>query len=491
MPSTQQTTTPEATVSHTEVREDPLQQESMSDPLRTSTPTETTSSSSGSPNRRDEARHRQLAVEAMDTLRTVEGGDGSIDFLWRVRAAKARELEARAQANGSVEMDIDISRPAIHIQIAPNVHLTQRMECRHDPSRPDDGTEPAPEQRSTKPSVDPEPPVKPAPKDPELARQASWKRLIKVRTKLASVEKYTWDSCNLYAVEHNRGGASAETYGRYEKAYRKIWTDSEKAHTRATQAILKVSDGSGNPTASTAVIDKHHTALRVTLAGLQSDLDLFTVRGENHRSIQNAESAITAAEQLRGLLKKTSTLTLKLGLIGLGVPPTTADLIAKQYGVLLDTVDEVVGNRLILQGQAVSGEAIATIFALNCVKLVIDELAGAILDRMKGASDDGVKLLYSKLGGSELNEVLKSTIDRAYINAPGGPTLTPDRAALWSAFKAELLARAKQNEEIAKGGWDNPAFTNWLTDTAFDSVDLIATRRAQGGGLPSLSMKKK
>lgn len=222
MPSTQQIATSPSEQSRTSVREAPLHTESMTDPLRSCTA------------KKDTDRPRQVATEPEDGTRSGVGADGSIDFLRNVRAARKKN---------------------------------DKKGCRHTPIV--DGARPPPSDRSTTPPV----------------RLEAWQKLIAVRKKLASVTKYTWDSTNMYAVEHSKGGASAETYGRYEKAYREIWTNADKAHTAATGAILKVSDGNGTPTAAASVIDKHTTAFRVPLAGLESDMDLVKVRGANHRSI--------------------------------------------------------------------------------------------------------------------------------------------------------------------------------------------------------------
>jgi len=182
--------------------------------------------------------------------------------------------------------------------------------------------------------------------------------------------------------------------------------------------------------------------------------------------------------------------TLKIGLILLGVAEPAAEKIATHYAVLLDTVDEVVGNQLIFKGKALSAEEIATIYALNYVKLVIDLIADEVLGRMKTASNNGVKLLLSQLSVSQVNDLLKGTIDRAYIHAPGGPTLAPSHSALTKAFMDELEAMVKNKQEIAQAGWDNPVFVGWFADTAFESVNMLTTSKVTGGRLPSLSTKK-
>ena len=263
-------------------------------------------------------------------------------------------------------------------------------------------------------------------------------------------------------------------------AYGKVWEDAHRALEWNTRLILRVSDGSGNPTIPSKKINAAVAVQRIQLRSLKADMQMFKVQAQHQLDIGNARDAIAAAQQARDILKKSSVMVLKMGMISMGCPPEIAEGVSKGFSVFLNTADEVIGNNWILKGKVLSEKEMQTIFLLNILKAGVDEASDALVGKFRGADNEYVKQVFKTIGPDHVGDVIKKTIDLAFINAPGGPTLAPKPAAIKAAFSQVAAAKLAELESIGKAGWDNQDFFNWLSGTMIDTLGTVATKKAGG-----------
>jgi len=311
-------------------------------------------------------------------------------------------------------------------------------------------------------------------------RREWFDKLLKLHKKLGRYERLCRDQRSTHGSMARAGGASSGASADYAREYAALYEKVKTTTKIITRVILEVSDGHGN------VLERIHpnyyrqkyTEMLAKMVDIEVDMEMNRTSGRHDIEVRNAEDAIAAAEQMRGILKKSSVMLLKAGAIAMGCPPELADTLSKHYGTWLDTLDVAVGDRWILQGRDTTPEELKTIYLAQLMKLAVDECHGKFMGQF--LEHDITQKICDTLGANMFADVIKGTIDLAFVK--WGPTLTPSPASVLKALKQSMAAKAQDMQDRMSFDWTNQGFVNWLTDTSIDAMDYALTEAAKKKG---------
>ncbi len=311
----------------------------------------------------------------------------------------------------------------------------------------------------------------------QAAGQEWFDKLLGLYRKLGRYREYARDQRTHHMTAARAGGASSDASERYEASYDQMFHDVESARTYCAQKLIHLGDGSGHPRPDVHpdFVRQEYSEILSRVVSIEADMEMSPTRYRNRMDRENAEDAIAAAQQARKILKKSSVTVLQYGLRTLGCDAETAGRISKLYGTFLDTLDVAVGDRWILQGQPTSPEQMQAIYAAQLMKLAVDEAHDKFIGQF--LEHDVTKTLANSLGAAAVGDIIKTTIDLAFVK--WGPTLAPSSESIAKAWSQALAAKQQDMQDMVSLDFSNQGFVNWLTDTSCDVMGLAVDAAAK------------
>ena len=314
--------------------------------------------------------------------------------------------------------------------------------------------------------------------DVSCAKKDFWyKKLLGLAQKVEPKKRYYRGEKNLHESEASKDGAAAAAHSDFAKAYSSLYDESRTIEGRINENIVEVGEN-GVPTAEVERIETFFSDRRMDFEAMKIEEDSLMAKVYRTHQMERdtAHDAEAAAKSAQAILIDSSVMVLEYGLISLGVPPGAAETIGTKWKVALESAKTIVGDKLILQGKKVSAEEAQKIVLLQLLKESLDSLNDKILGQF--LDTDITQTLVKEFGGSGPLDIIKDTIDRAFIQ-PNPATLTPSSESIAHAYRMAVTVKAQQTQAVLEGGWDNPGFMESVATSSLGVMNYLVSRSAK------------